>query len=84
VGFGVKIMKRNKTYQTGYCIFSIQIYNINIHIVVGGLFTLLQYTDDIEAALRAVDDLLTAFLLSRQLWIAYRWNKKILLLEFHV
>ena len=43
------------------CIFSILLYNVNVHVVVGGHTTLSYYSDDIEAALRAVDDLSTAF-----------------------
>jgi hypothetical protein len=33
-----------------------------VHVVVGGLSTSIDYFDDIEAALRAVDDLSMAFI----------------------
>jgi hypothetical protein len=40
------------TQQTGYCIFSILLYNVNVHVVIGGFSALLYNSGDIEAAFR--------------------------------
>jgi hypothetical protein len=50
-----------ESLQIGYCVFSIIYYNEIIHVVVSRHITLIQYSDDIEAALLAVK--LMAFLL---------------------
>jgi hypothetical protein len=59
--------KNHDTELIVHCIFSILLYNVNVHVVEGGLTTSSYYSNDIEAALQAVDDLSTAlcYIISR-------------------
>ena len=61
------------------------LYNVNVHVVVGGLSTILHI---IQPTLKLHCEPLTIcqrlLLLYRQLWVTYRWNKRVLLSDIHV
>jgi hypothetical protein len=44
--------ENDETEMISYCFFSILLYNVNVHVVIGGFSALLYNSGDIEAAFR--------------------------------